>query len=401
MSPGAPKTISSPARGRGPERPQPGSRLRVLQMIGFLGTIGGAERFALALASALPRERFETWVCAPRGGEPDAIAELERAGVRFVDLGRQGRFDYYRMAGLVSLLRRERFDVLHSHMFGSNLWASVLGRACHVPVLIAHEHTWSYEGNWLRARLDGQLVGRLTTCFVAVSAADARRMISIEGVPPEKVVVLPTAYVPSLSESSADIRRELGLDPATPLVGTATVMRPQKALDVLIAAHAEVVRALPAAHLVLAGDGELRPALEQQARSLGIEARTHFLGRRDDVDSIIRSIDVAAMSSDFEGTPLFAFECMANGTPLVATDVGGLPDIVQDGRTGLLVAPRREHELAQAIIGLLSDPEHRRQMAAAAAERLGEYTIERTASRFAELYEALALPKPSEEVRSD
>jgi glycosyltransferase involved in cell wall biosynthesis len=280
-------------------------------------------------------------------------------------------------------------------MFGSNLWASVLGRACRVPVLIAHEHTWSYEGNRLRARLDGQLIGRLTTRFVAVSTADARRMVSIEGVPPEKVVIVPTAYVPSLAQSSGDVRRELGLDPATPLVGTATVMRPQKALDVLLAAHAEVLRAVPAAHLVLAGDGELRPALERQARSLGIEARTHFLGRRNDVDSIIRSVDVAAMSSDFEGTPLFAFECMAMNTPLVATDVGGLQDVVQDGRTGVLVAPRQPHELAQAIIALLSDPGRRSRMAAAAAERLGDYPIERAASRFAELYQSLALPKPS------
>lgn len=367
-----------------------GPRLRVLHMIGFLSMTGGAERFTLGLATRLPKDRFETWVCAPRGGDECAIRELEQAGVGFVDLGRRGKLDYHRVSGLVSLLRRERFDLIHSHMFGSNVWATLLGRACRVPVLIAHEHTWSYEGNWLRAWLDGHLIGNLTTRFVAVSSADARRMVSIEGVPPAKVIVLPTAYVPSSSGTGLDVRAELGLDPGTPLIGTAAVMRPQKALDVLITAHAHVLQAVPQAHLVLAGEGERRSDLERQARQLGIESRTHFLGRRTDVDSIVRSLDVAAMSSDFEGTPLFAFECMANRTPLVATSVGGLPDVIVNGQTGLLVPPRQPRELAAAITSLLMDPDRRLRMAAAAAERLSDYTIQKVAGQFADLYESLA-----------
>lgn len=359
-------------------------------MIGFLSTVGGAERFTQGLAKSLPQDRFETWVCAPRGGEESAIRELAEVGVRFVDLGRRQEHDYHRMARLFSLLRRERFDLIHSHMFGSNVWATAIGRVCHVPVLIAHEHTWSYEGNWLRARLDGHLIGPLTTRFVAVSSADASRMISIEGVPPDKVVVLPTAYVPSSSSSTGNVRAELGLTAQTPLVGAATVMRPQKALDVLLAAHVRVLQAVPDAHLVLAGDGEQRPALERRARELGIGSRTHFLGYRRDVDSIIRSLDVAAMSSDFEGLPLFVFECMAGRTPLVATRVGGLTDVVDDGRTGVLVSPRCPQELAIAISDLLMDPDRRLRIAEAAAEHLENYTIEKIAGRFADLYESLA-----------
>jgi glycosyltransferase involved in cell wall biosynthesis len=363
--------------------------VKVLQMIGYLSTMGGAERFATALATHLPSDRFEMWVCAPRGGEPEAIEVLERAGVRFVDLGRRSKRDYYRLAGLVQLLREHRFDILHSHMFGSNVWATLLGRACQVPILIAHEHTWSYEGNWTRARIDGEVIGRLTSRFVAVSSADARRMVSIEGVPPAKIQVLPTAYIPSDTSRPVDLRAELGLGPDTLLYGTATVMRPQKALEVLLAAHVHVRRALPGAHLILAGDGDLRPALELRAELLGIRDSTHFLGRRSDVDSILRSLDVGTMSSDFEGLPLFAFECLAARTPLVATAVGGLPDLIQDGREGRLVPRRQPRQLAEAVTDLLRDPGARERVAAAAGEKLHEFTIQKVTARFADLYEDL------------
>jgi glycosyltransferase involved in cell wall biosynthesis len=269
-----------------------------------------------------------------------------------------------------------------------------------VPVVIAQEHTWSYEGNPVRVWLDGRVIGRLVTRFVAVSAADGERMVRIERVPAEKVVVIPSGYVPRTPGPAGDLRAELGLAPGTPLIGTAAVMRPQKALEVLLEAHALVLRTVPGTHLALAGFGECRPALEAVARQLGIEATTHFLGRRVDVDSILQSLDVAAMSSDYEGAPLFVYECMANRTPLVATAVGGLPDIVEDGRTGLLVPPRRADMLAAALAGLLEDPDWRGRLADAAAQRLEQFTIERIAERFAGLYERLAAESAPARARS-
>jgi glycosyltransferase involved in cell wall biosynthesis len=374
-----------------PPAPPLGRRLRVLEMIGHLGDFGGAERLALGLATHLPQDRFETWVCAPRGGDPGAVAALADVGVPFVDLGRRAKLDAHRNRTLVGLLRRQRFDVLHSHMFGSNVWATVLGRLCGVPVLIAHEQTWSYEGSRLRPWIDGHVIGKLATRFVAVSSADAERMVTLEGVSRDKITLIPNAYVPSVSSADTDVRAELGLDPSAPLVVTAVVMRPQKALDVLLAAHARVVAQIPNAHLALAGDGECRELLEARARELGLESSAHFLGFRRDIDSIIRTADVAAMSSDFEGTPLFAFECMAARTPLVATGVGGLPDVIEDGRTGLLVPRQRPQELADAIIRLLNDQTLGERIADEAAEHLDGYTIENVTRRFATLYETLSL----------
>ena len=196
-------------------------------------------------------------------------------------------------------------------MFGSNVWATVVGRAARVPVVVAHEHTWDYEGQPLRRLLDRRLIGRFADAFVAVSEADRERMITVEGVPADKVRVMPNAFVPSEGAAPGDLRTELGLGPEAPLVGIACILRPQKAVDVLLDAFA-LVRT-PGAQLVIAGDGDCRESLERQAAALGIAGRTHFLGLRHDVASILAGLDVAAISSDFEGTPLFALETHGRG----------------------------------------------------------------------------------------
>jgi glycosyltransferase involved in cell wall biosynthesis len=364
-------------------------RIRILFMIDYLVDSGGAERFALGLATHLPSDRFELWMCSTRWAEPATAAALAEAGIQQLHLGRRSRWDVHRFAKLVALVRRERFDVIHAHMFGSNVWGSLIGRMCRVPVVIAHEHTWSYEGHPLRKWIDGHLIGRLVTRFVAVSSFDAERMVSIEGVPAEKVVTLAPGYVPRPRSADGDLRGELGIDGDTPLVAVVAELRPQKALSVLLEAFVLVLELVSDAHLAIAGDGECMSELQEQAVALGLQDRIHFLGRRTDVDSILGASDVAAMSSDYEGTPLVAYECFANHTPLVATAVGGLPDIIDDGRTGVLVAPREPAALADALVGLLLDPVRRDRIADAATERLDEFTIDAVARRFAALYTML------------
>lgn len=363
--------------------------MKVLFVIDHGSDSGGAERFALALATHLPHERFDLWFCFTRTLAEGPRRQLEAAGIPFRHLGRRAKWDVHRLRGLERLMREQRFDVLHTHKFGSNLWGMLLGRAARIPVLIAHEQTWAYQGNPMRAFLDGRVIGRLATRFVAVSPADGERMVTHEHVPPEKVVVIPNAYIAHAETPGTDIRAELGLSAAVPLVATAAMLRPQKALEVLLEAHALVRQKLPKAHLVIAGEGERRQFLEQRARDLELDGHVHFLGRRRDVDAIIASADVAALSSDFEGMPLFMFECMANRTPLVATAVGGLPTVIEDGSTGILVPPRNPSALAGGLTSLLADPQQRQRMTDAAFERLRPFRIEAVAKRFAELYEEL------------
>ena len=167
----------------------------------------------------------------------------------------------------------------------------------------------------------------------------------------------------------------------------------------LLDAFAEIVAF--DADLVLAGDGQaLVPALQAQTARLALTDRVHFLGFRDDIDAILRSADVALLSSDYEGTPLVVYESIANGTPVVATDVGGLRDIVEDARSARLVPRRDPTVLAEATIELLRSRALREQLAQEAAHNAEQFSIENVARRFAALYEQLIAEARNGSVRA-
>jgi glycosyltransferase involved in cell wall biosynthesis len=355
---------------------------------------GGAERFLVGLATHLPADRYDVTVCATRRHDGPLVGEVLGAGLRYETLGRSGRYDIAPFARLVSLLRRERYDIVHGHKFGSNMWATIFGRLTRTPVVVAHEQTWSYEGDPIRKLVDGLIIGRLADVMVAVSTRDQERMISLEHVPAAKTTFIPNAYIPpAAGDPSGDLRAELGIGSDVPVVGTLAVLRPQKALDVLIDAFAMVGERMPEAQLVVAGYGPMLETWQARATERGLDGRVHWLGMRTDQAVVLGGLDVAAMSSDFEGTPLFAFECMASRTPMVATDVGGLRDIFDSGATGLLVPPRDPGAMAGALEALLRDPARREAMASAAYERLGEFTVERAVERVEQLYDELLAAK--------
>ena len=350
---------------------------------------GGAEVFTAGLAAALPRDRFDARVCVTRYAEGFLVDQLRSQGVPLLALGRRSSRDVLPFWRLRDYLRGEGIDVLHTHLFGSNLWGSLVGRSSGVPAVVAHEHTWSYEGQPLRKFLDGRVIGRLANAFIAVSRLDSERMVALEKVPADKVEVIPAAFVPREHDEDTDPRAELGIPQEAPVIGTAVALRPQKALNVAIDAFSKVLETIPEAHFVVAGEGPCSEDWERYARDIGVSERAHFMGPRSDIASVIRSFDVATLSSDFEGTPVFLLEAMAYGTAIVATDVGGVRDVVGGDDTAILVPPRDPEGLAAAYVALLSDPERRAKMSRAAQDRLGDFSIERVSERIAGLYERL------------
>lgn len=367
-------------------------RLRVVMLIESLDG-GGAERFTVGLARALDPERFDVVVCASRdpGHNRDPIPHA--AGVRAMMLGRRRILSPLAWLPLVRYLRRARVDVLHSHMFGSNVWAVLLGRLARVPVVIATEHSWTYSGQRVRKLLDGFWVGRLATAFVAVSPEDARRMVELEHVPARRVRMISTGLLrdpAELQAAAGDLRDELGLAPGTPLVGSVAMLRPMKAVDVLVSAFARLRGRVPDAHLVIAGDGPLRGEIEALIRDLGVGDAVHLLGVREDVPNILRSLDVAVLPSDSEGSPIALLEAMVAGRAIVATRVGGMPHIIDEGACGVLVPPRDPGALAAAVAGLLEDPGRRAELGERARRRaLDDFTLERVAEQWQALYEEL------------
>ncbi|HEX8648426.1 MAG TPA: glycosyltransferase [Thermoleophilaceae bacterium] len=372
-------------------------RLRVVTLVDHLGTSGGGERLAMEISKRLDRDRFEPIHCASRyhpeyaGPATRAAAqELEEAGVRLLGLGRTSARSIAEWRPLVSLLRRERVEVLHAHKFGSNVWAALLGPLARVPVVVAHEHTWSYEGQPVRRFLDRELIARASDAFVAVSSDDRRKMIEIEGISPEDVTFVPNGIDGVREGDGARVRAELGIAPDTPVVGAVAVLREQKALDVLIRAAAALLPELPDLRVLIAGDGPERERLEDLVRELGAGGAVTLLGLRSDVPDLLAALDVAALSSNYEGSPLAVMEYMDAGLPVAATSVGGVPDLIEDGVHGFLVEPGDPQALAGAIGKLLRDRDAAAAMGARARERRrSEFTIDNTVRTLERMYEDL------------
>jgi glycosyltransferase involved in cell wall biosynthesis len=370
-------------------------RLHVLTLINRLGLHGGAEHVALLIATRLNPERFESTFCVSRWPPPtnadpsvtQAVEHLAEAGVRLLPLGRRRKSDVWVWARLERFLRRERVDVLHAHMFGSNVWGTLMGRMARVPVVLAHEHTWSYEGQPLRRFLDRELVARGADRLIAVSREDRRRMTEVERIDPRHTLFIPNGVLPSRPPSGHDVRAELGIEPDVPVIGAVGMMRPQKAYHVLVRAASQLAREWPGIQVLIVGDGLERPALERLAGAVGAQDTVRFLGQRTDVPDVLRALDVAVCCSDFEGSPLAVMEYMDAALPVVATRVGGVPDLIESGVHGLLVPPGDPDAIAAAIAELLRDPERRRSMGARGRERRRtEFDIDVLVRRLEDLY---------------
>ena len=364
-----------------PDRPHPsrnghGRRLKVLQLTDRVGSHGGAEHLTMQIAERLDPTRFESMVCATRFSAvereketvEEAAAELRSAGVQFLGLNRRTRAHAWAWWPLVRLLRSERVDVVHAHKFGSNIWGVVFGRMCGVPVVVTHEHGWSFEGR-AKTIIDRELIARGSNAFIAVSREDRRRMIELQHIDPERAVFVANGIKALPAPSGRDIRAELAIGPEAPVVTTVGFLRRPKAMDVLIESAARIAPRFPGMKVLIVGEGADRPVYEALIERLGLHDTVKLLGLRSDVPDLLAASDVAVLSTNSEGSPLSVMEYMDAGLPVVATRVGGIPDLIDDGVEGLLVEPQDPGGLGDAIARVLADPEEARRMGERGRER--------------------------------
>lgn len=380
-------------------RRRPDGRIGVVTLVDRLA-IGGAERLAAEISMRLDPARYASTLCISRLTDPAGIysadipeqlqANVEACGVNFIGMSRGRSWELRPWRPLLRLLRSGNVQVIHSHMHGSNIWAVVLGRLMRVPVVVTHEHTWEFSGQPVRQFLDRYLIAAGSDILIACSEEDRRRMTDVEGIPPRSTMYLPNGIEGRAPTPGRDIRAELGIAAGAPVIGCVGVMRTQKRLDVLLHAIKALVPRFPDLRLMLVGDGSERANVEAIVAELGLAQTVMMLGSRRDVPDMLEAFDVAAVSSDFEGSPLAVMEYMEAGIPVVSTAVGGLPRMIHDGVHGLLVAPNDPAALAAAIAELLADPQRRAEMGAAARERRrAEYDLDVMVARVEDLYEQL------------
>ena len=361
--------------------------VRVLLMARSLG-LGGSERQLALMARHLDRRRFEARVaCFRRQGL--RAEELRAEGVPVLDL-RLVSFGRASAAAsawrFVRYLREHEIDIVHTFDAPATVFAIPLARAAGTPVVLAGQRAHrELAGRFWRHLL--RLTDEMADAVVVNCEFLKRHLVNDERVPAGRIRVCYNGIeLERFSPAGRNKPAEFGC--ARLVVGTVCALRPEKNLDVLVQAFASLRHSVPDALLVIAGDGPVRNDLLRQAESLGLGESCRLLPARSEVAELLRGIDIFVLPSRSEALSNALMEAMACGCAVIATRVGGNPELVEHGKTGVLVAPGAAGELASALQSLVNDEPARRRLAAAGAAFIrSRFSVEIAAQRLAEFYE--------------
>lgn len=363
----------------GADSPRPGGRekIRVVRVIARMN-IGGPALHASLLTDRLDPGRYESVLVAgteePGEGNYLALQGKSRDHLTVLPaLGREIRpwRDLSVLFRLIRLIRRIRPEILHTHTAKAGVVGRLAAWFTGVPVVVHTFHGHVFQGYFspLKTRvfvgLERWLAGR-TDRILTVSETVRTDLLNLEIGTPERVRVIPLGLdlEPYLGCEclSGQLRLELGLSPDDFLVGIVARLVPIKAHEVFLEAAARLSRQWPRTRFLVVGDGECRPRLQRLAKQLSLADRVLFLGWRRDLHRVYADLDVVALTSKNEGLPVSLIEAMAAARPVVATRVGGVPDLVENGVTGLLVPRDDPESMAGAMGSLLQNPGRRKTM---------------------------------------
>jgi glycosyltransferase involved in cell wall biosynthesis len=299
----------------------------------------------------------------------------------------KGQIDRKAIASIRELVQRTGADVVHAHGYKADIYAYFALRASGVS-LVSTCHTW-YDNDRKVSLYGGldRLILRGYAGVVAVSE-DVRQRLLKSGVKATRVAIIRNGIdLRPFDHASAIVRHELGWD-ADPIVGLVGRLAVEKGVDIFLHAAARVLAQCPDAKFVVAGDGPDRAELDALIQKLGIRDQVRMLGRWANMPALYASLDIMVSASRREGLPIAILEGMASRLPLVATAVGAVPTVIQDGRTGVLVPAEDPESLAAAIIELLRDPARRQQLGSTARQLVeDEFSAERMTNDYLRVYE--------------
>lgn len=364
----------------------------VLHVIDTTGP-GGAETVFIQLADRLRAHGYRSVVLI-RG--PGWVRdELQRRGLTPLIIEAKGAFNWRFLRELVGVIRRERIDVIQSHLLGSNVYCALAGLLTRRPVIATFHGMVDVAPDerlrWLKFRLMNWGVRR----FVAVSGGlrDAIRGEGLLNFAKTEVIYNGIDVARYGRSERRDLRRRLGLSDTATLVGSLGNVRPAKAYDVLIRAARGVVALHPEVHFVIAGDirASLMAELEQLMIDEGVVGHVHFLGYMNDSAEFLAQMDLFLLSSTSEGFSISTIEALATGLPAVVTRCGGPEEIVTADVDGLMVAPGDPAALSEGLLALLGDNGRAERLAQAGRQRVRErFDVEAMLARYIALYESPA-----------
>jgi sugar transferase (PEP-CTERM/EpsH1 system associated) len=303
-----------------------------------------------------------------------------------------------------SALRELRPDVLHTHQSGALFYAGPAARRAGVPILVHTEHGnhFQHDHAGVLARLRRSwlfwIAARHAARYFCVTQDIADELASRRIVPRCKLEVIPNGIDTDIfhrTGARGEIRQALGIASDAPVVGTVGRLNEVKRQDALIRAFARVRAQIPGAHLVLVGDGPMRDGLQTLAQDLKLDASVHFAGYQSHPERYLQAMDVFALTSRTEGMPLSILEAWAAGLPVLSSAVGGIPDLIDHGRNGLLFSAGDEVALTDLLADLIRDSQRARRLGEEGRrEVVVRYSLRRMATDYQQHYWQLLVAKP-------
>ncbi len=342
------------------------SPIRLLWLVDSLG-IGGAEALTVPFARTIDRSQLDLRVVSIHASEGWIVDRLRDSNIPVIVLGGRNLRDIAAFRRLLAIVRDDKIELIHAHLAYATIWSAIVSRLAGVPA-VATLHVTPAAARALRpsARhriltrvrdaLMKKLANRWTRSVITVSAALRDEYVD-DGLESSKVRVIHNGieverFRRPREEARRQLETEFDIPSGVPIAVTVSVLRPAKGIEVLLEAIAQV----PHAVFLIIGDGPIREELMALARQRGVAERIRWAGFRNDVDSLLAGCDVFVHPSLDDAFPTVLLEALAAGLPIVASNVGGIPEIVTDGTTGKLVPPGNASQLADSVASLLHDP---------------------------------------------
>ena len=353
--------------------------IRILRIITRL-SVGGATHHVTLLTKGLNEGIFRSQLVAGTlteyEGDMSFLAGEDGSSLIQVKTLRNGFNpvgDFKAFRQLYQIIKKEKPDLVHLHLMRARFFGGIAARLARVPMIVEtfHGNMFSEHFGWLKTTAilaaERFLGWFIMDRVIAISESQGKELIQRGICPAKKVCIIPLGLdldrFLTCSTLKGELRKELGLSKETIVLGTIGRLVPVKGLSYLLEAIYEVLRSSNLDfRLLIIGDGPLRKELELKVSALGMEKTVRFLGWRFDLEKIFADLDFVVLSSLNEGTPVSLIEGMAAGKSVVATNVGGVPDLVENGVTGLLVPSRSAAALKDAILRLLEDADLRKRL---------------------------------------
>lgn len=331
---------------------------------------GGAEKLLIPLAGYFNSGRFRSAVIALTCGGP-VEDELRQAGIEVLVVRRDGKFTIFNLFQLINIVRKKKADIIHSHLMNADIWGGIAAKSLGVKHISTIHGT--YFGGSFIACLKQRIRTALPSMIVAVCNATKDICNKQLHVPTRKMRVIYNGIAARSilpKENIAPLRRRLGIREGDIVIGTYGRLEEEKGHRYLIEAIAQAARTFPRIILLVIGVGSSEPRLVKMARELNIEDHVKFLGERSDMFQLVTMIDIAVFPSLHEGFSVAILEAMAAGIPVIATSVGGTPELIKNGKDGILVAPENAGEIAGAIVRFCADKKYAASIASLARKKV-------------------------------